>query len=78
MPIDPPAEALFVLFHSFARLVDLQRLENVKVDPMSIKVGHPWTSKFLSQKQEVFAKGRSPVQDYDSPKSKPSGRNSSD
>jgi len=28
---------------SFARLVDLQRLKNVKVDPMSVKVGHPWS-----------------------------------
>jgi len=29
------------MFQSFARLVDLQRLKNVKVDPMSVKVGHP-------------------------------------
>ena len=29
------------MFHSFARLVDLQRLKNVKVDPMSVTVGHP-------------------------------------
>jgi len=28
------------MFQSFARLVDLQRLKNVKVDPMSVKVGH--------------------------------------
>jgi len=30
------------MFQSFARLVDLQRLKNAKVDPMSVKVGHPW------------------------------------
>jgi len=28
----------FVLFQSFARLVDLQRLKNVKVDPISVKI----------------------------------------
>ena len=30
----------FVLFQGSAELVDLQRLANVKVDLMSIKVGH--------------------------------------
>ena len=29
------------MFQSFDRLVDLQRVKNVKVDPMSVKVGHP-------------------------------------
>ena len=29
------------MFQNFAKLVDLQRLQNVKVDPMSVKVGHP-------------------------------------
>ena len=35
-------------FQSFARLVDLQRLKNVKVDPMSVKVGHPCSSSCAS------------------------------
>jgi len=29
------------MFQSFARVVDLQRLKNVKVDPMSVKVWAP-------------------------------------
>jgi len=29
------------MFQRFARLVDLQRLKNVKADPMSVKVGYP-------------------------------------
>jgi len=30
------------MFQSFGRLVDLHRVNNVKVDPVSVKVGHPW------------------------------------
>jgi len=37
------------MFQSFARLVDLQRLKNVKVDPMSVEVGHPCSRSYGKQ-----------------------------
>jgi len=41
------------MFQSFARLADLQRLKNVKVDPMSVKVGHPWVKALIWESSDL-------------------------
>jgi len=41
------------MFQSFARLIDLQRLKNVKVDPMSVKVGYPCCRQYFLQEVVV-------------------------